>query len=440
MRLVSAGNGTARQAGGQRVRDVTPSASRLTTSLRDLGYDPPAAIADLVDNALDARARRISIRVEFAGAASRILILDDGAGMTPEILDEALRFGSRRPYGDRELGRFGLGLKTASLSLGRRLTVITRARRRGSPLLMRALDLDHIRKHDRWEVQDLRADQALRRVLEASGGYGTLIVIGNLDRLLNDTRPDSGWSQRRLDTLVRRTGAHLGMVFHRFLEGTAGRRLRVKVNGMRVQSWNPFAVGERHAIRLPENDFELETADGVAAVRVSPVVLPPRSRFSSLEEFERLSGPLKWNRQQGFYVYREHRLIQSGGWCGLRAPDEHTKLARLALDFPSQLDELFQINVAKMRVAIPAQLRKLLEEPVHEVCHRADAVYRSEATGDGPSRPAEPGVQRRGEALREVALALSFAATEVGEFATLERIMRRLQKRDARLAREMGWG
>ena len=100
--------------------------------------------------------------------------------------------------------------------------------------------------------------------------------------------------------------------------------------------------------------------------------------ISSLEvnEFERLSGPAKWNRQQGFYVYRVDRLIQSGGWCGLRAIDEHTKLARAAIDFMPELDELFRINVAKMRVSLPPEIKPLIEPHATDLCHRAQEMYR----------------------------------------------------------------
>ena len=125
-------------------------------------------------------------------------------------------------------------------------------------------------------------------------------------------------------------------------------------------------------------------------VRFSPVVLPARSLFSSPDEFDRLSGPAKWNRQQGLYIYRGDRLIQSGGWCGIRAIDEHTKLARAALDFDPNLDELFRINVAKMRAALPAEIRPLLETHVTELCHRAQEMYRRDLREGAASEPAAP--------------------------------------------------
>src|SRR5690349_16193592 len=96
--------------------DVSPSAARLTGSLRDIGYEFTTAVADIVDNSVAAAATRVEILIEHNGADSTVFIADDGAGMSPQILLEALRFGTRRSYGQGELGRYGLGLKTASLS------------------------------------------------------------------------------------------------------------------------------------------------------------------------------------------------------------------------------------------------------------------------------------------------------------------------------------
>lgn len=423
------------------VRDVTPSASRLTTSLRDIGYDPHTAIADLVDNAIDAGATRINVRVEFAGAASRIIVSDNGSGMTRAELDEALRFGSRRPYASADLGRFGLGLKTASLALGRRLTVLTRSERNGSATCTRTLCLDHIDRFDRWEVLARVATRNEQKELDAIGrAHGTTIVIESLDRLLNESHPESGWTRRRLSTVSERTKAHLGMVFHRFIDGSVG-RVQMRVNDSVVQPWNPFAPGEACTIALAVQEIHLETRDGNGLVRFSPYVLPPRNLFSSQEAFETLSGPRKWNRQQGLYIYRANRMIQSGGWCGLRAADEHTKLARAALDFPTGLDELFGVNVAKMRASLPPQLRQLLEQPILGLSQRADAAYRSTRTGTPPSQPqsrngAEPGAR---SSLRTASLCISVAAHQVGEFEALTRIMKQVAKTEPALAREMGW-
>ena len=151
-----------------------------------------------------------------------------------------------------------------------------------------------------------------------------------------------------------KTAEHLGIVFHRYLEGAEGRDLVMTVNGEKVQPWNPFAPGEPARAELALQRFEVVVGDVAGTVTLQRYILPARDQFSSAGQFERMSGPLNWNRQQGLYIYRADRLVQWGGWNGIRGIDEHTKLARAALDFDTDLDSVFNINVAKMRVTHPS--------------------------------------------------------------------------------------
>lgn len=407
---------------GYRDALVTPSAARLTESLRDIGYDFPAAVADIVDNSIAAGAQTVEVDIEPDGAASRVSIADDGDGMSANGLLEALRFGSRRDYRQGDLGRYGLGLKTASLSQCRSLTVVTRNSRSVNPIARR-LDLDLIAELDDWLItappQRQIPDSALLRLAE---GTGTVIVWEQLDRILQ-SRPDSGWTRRRLESLVPRTAEHLSMVFHRQLERPADEGgLVILVNGTKLEPWNPFAPAEPGRELLPEQRFEISVGDVTGAVRLSRVVLPAKDRFSRPGEWDRLSGPRRWNRQQGLYVYRADRLVQWGGWAGLRGIDEHLKLARAALDFDTDLDPAFNINVAKMRVTIPIQLRQMLERPVHELCLAAESAYRG-AGGRGRPIPGPPGPDRRDQDSGTAGLALRAAAMRAGEYPAFQRIV-----------------
>jgi hypothetical protein len=294
---------TTATAPGPASRVITPSAARLTESLRDIGYDFPAAVADLVDNSIMAGASRVDVLVEFAGEDSHVSVCDDGDGMPPSGLAEALRYGSRRAYGHQDLGRYGLGLKTASLSQCRSLTVATRGRGAGSTIAAGTLDLDFIAEHDAWTMAEPPATALAAARARLSAGPGTIVTWRKLDRVLPEARPDSGHARRRLESLAERTAGHLGVVFHRFLEGAAGRQLVITVNGQPVPAWNPFAPGEAARRELPALRFEVNAGDASGAVSLRRFVLPPRDEFSSPGEFERLSGPLKWNRQQGLYVY-----------------------------------------------------------------------------------------------------------------------------------------
>jgi hypothetical protein len=155
-------------------------------------------------------------------------------------------------------------------------------------------------------------------------------------------------------------------------------------------------------------------------VRWRPFVLPARNAFSNPEAFERAGGPRRWNRQQGIYVYRADRLVQTGGWSGIRGIDEHTKLGRAALEFGTGLDSAFGINVAKMRIAIPSDIRPILKQEVTDLVKAANNAYRTAATRDRPTA--------RGSDAREIGEVLRVAAQATGSNEELELLMKRLSQ------------
>ena len=182
--------------GGRRHVTIAPSAARLTGSLRDIGYDFPSAIADLVDNSIAAGAGHVEVDIDFDGSNSRVTIADDGSGMTANSLNEALRFGSRRVYSKGDLGRYGLGLKTASLSQCRCVTVASRwpTANRTS---VRQLNLDVIEEWDEWLVIDPGKSPSVRHARSLlDRGFNTVVVWDLLDRVLPENRPDGGWARR----------------------------------------------------------------------------------------------------------------------------------------------------------------------------------------------------------------------------------------------------
>jgi hypothetical protein len=426
---------------------ITPSAARLTESLRDIGYDFPAAVADIVDNSVMAGAAHIDVSVEFAGEESYVVISDDGEGMSSNGLIEALRYGSRRAYGQSDLGRYGLGLKTASLSQCRSVTVLTSLRSSQGSVNVRMLDLDLIAEWDEWLVVEPQMDPVIERSAQRLASEpGTVVIWRKLDRVLPEKRPDGGWARRRLDAMAAKTAEHLALVFHRYLEGMGDRELMVTVNGKKVKPWNPFAPSEATTTELPRQRFELSVGEFSGAVALSRFVLPARDEFSSHEEFERYSGPLNWNRQQGIYVYRADRLVQWGGWNGIRGIDEHTKLARAALEFDTDLDSVFNINVAKMRVTLPPQIRQMVERPINELCAYADDRYRKASRrtdGEGVKpRPEQPGDSPSHESVAplrsDAGLALRAAAMQAGEYESFRRIVAILRERAPDLAASLG--
>lgn len=412
---------------------IAPSAARLTSSLRDIGYDFSTALADVVDNSIAAGAANVAVRVVFEGAASRVVVVDDGHGMDEAQLEEALRFGSRREYSSSDLGKFGLGLKTASLSQGRRLTVLSRPQ--GGPVHGLTLDLDHVERTDRWEVIVRSPDDLPAELIEMlPSGSGTMVLWENLDRVLSYANPDGEWARRRLQGLAESAHDYLAMVFHRFLGSprqpgpvkvTVNRTVTEPLESDVLQPWDPYVTAE--AVReMPVAEYGLQGPSGAGTVTVAPFVLPPKEGFSSLAAFEAAAGPLKWNRQQGLYIYRSGRLIQAGGWSGLRTLDEHLKLARIAIDFDPVLDPLFQVNVAKMRVALPSELRNQMQSQIAAACHEADRVYREASLARNQEEPdGDRPAPTSSSSADELLISLGSAALSLGgdEFDRLQRIL-----------------
>ena len=360
-----------------RERLIIPSARRLMHSLRNLGYDLPAAVADLVDNSLDAGATAVNIDLDAEWRGSYLRVVDNGTGMTEGRLEEAMRYGSARHYGAEDLGHFGLGLKTASLSQCRRLTVASRTTEVGR-IRIRRWDLDRIDESDAWVLERPRILDCRPQLADPlRDRIGTVVLWEKLDRVLGMRRPDGEAAQRKLRIVENDLRLHLGMIFHRFLAGESGRpRLELTLNGIAVEAWDPFCRDEPMTEALPVQRVGVDGGDRVV---VRPFILPSQHHFSSQEAHAEASGPNRWNRQQGFYIYRRDRLIQSGGWCRLRTMDEHSKLARVAVDLPSSAEESFRINVAKMMVGLPESLRPELRVIATGIVSRAQDAYRRPA-------------------------------------------------------------
>jgi hypothetical protein len=378
--------------------DVLPSANRLIGSLRDIGYDLPVAMAELVDNSIAAGAKTIQIDTEFAGASSWIRLADDGLGMSEKTLLEAMRFGTRRVYTVNELGKFGLGLKAASLSQCRHLTVATRTSI-GGPTRVARWDLDHIEATDRWEVIRLRSRDCQLATVPLRNGRGTVVLWERLDRILRFKSHDGQRASNELNRLANEVEQHLAMVFHRFLGRETRRRLplTIAINGRSIDSWDPFARQETDTQVLHEQKLALVNGQ-TARIAVRPYVLPSEAGFSTPMAHRVAAGPRRWNRQQGFYFYRNDRMIQGGGWNRLRTSDEHTKLARISVDFLSSEDQLFELNVSKTQVRVPQGLRAELATIASSVARVAQDVYRGNSDGSQTS----DSISARLDAVREL--------------------------------------
>lgn len=350
---------------------VQPNPGALIESLRAFGYTPESAVADLVDNSITAKAKLVEIEFVWDGARSRIVITDDGRGMAKDDLVNAMRAGSASPSQSRDaadLGRFGLGLKTASFSQCRLLTVMSKTKK--SPATCRRWDLDEVVRSGEWRLLHGPSPWAEGLVSDlVAMPSGTKVVWEVMDRLAGETDADDSWAQKHFYDIADRVANHLSMTFHRFLNG---RKLAIRVNGHPVSQWDPFLEGNpaRQVIGL-----ERLTYSG-GEVEVRPFVLPHRSKLDG-SDFELAGGSRGWNDLQGFYVYRNQRLLVAGDWLGLKfTKEEHYKLARIRIDIPNNTDEEWQIDVRKSVAVPPPEIRDQLKRIAKVTRERAVEVYR----------------------------------------------------------------
>ncbi len=343
--------------------------------MRAVGYDADTAVADILDNSVTAGARRIQIRFD-PGSPKAVAILDDGCGMNAEELETAMRHGSQSPNEVREatdLGRFGLGLKTASMSQCRRLTVVTR---RPESTLAMVWDLDDVARLGDWLIGVLD-DEEIKQVpfaeLLLSQDSGTLVVWEKLDRLAAEDPGDGSILSDRM----KRVGEHLSLVFHRYLSDRPP--LVIEINNHRIEALDPFLEDEG-ADKGPEESIFVTGQ----RVLLCAFTLPHISRLNRAQ-IAKAGGEQGLRRQQGFYVYRSRRLIIWGTWFRLFRQEELTKLTRVRVDVPNALDNLWSLDIKKSAASPPAAIKDRLRGLVPTMVKpsRAANAYRGRPVGNG---------------------------------------------------------
>lgn len=345
-----------------------PDASALMTSARSFGnYDLSSALADLLDNSIKARATQVDIHCVRRDGEAEVRILDDGYGMSASELGRAMRPASTNPSAERapdDLGRFGWGMKSASLSQCRRLTVVSR---HNGELCGAVWDLDDIAD---WKMGILEADEisalADARLAERDG---TEIIWSRCDRLSEHGAVEG----RGFNDMVAHAKSRLATVFHRYLAGEEGlRKLVIRFNGDVLKPSDPFLRHHEATQRLPRETLQL----GGQPIDVQAFVLPHYSRLASADH-ERLGGEEGFVRNQGFYVYRQHRLIMHGTWFRLVRHGELSQLVRIAVNIPNSLDEMWKITLDKADAQLPSGLRARLKDIVDGLRGKSGKVFQS---------------------------------------------------------------
>lgn len=343
-----------------------PEPSAMIETLRSIGYSLPSAVADIIDNSISAEAGNIWITRDWSGGKSVITIKDDGRGMTGEEIKKALRPGSQNPNeirSLRDLGRFGLGLKTASFSQCLRVTVLSK--KKGESADYWSWDLEYVAQFHSWKLIKWIPD-GFENSLDGLES-GTIIIWSALDRILRlDTPSTDVKAHEKFSHDLDRVHQHIAMTFHRFIED---RDIKIWWCGKEVQPWNPFCIDEKKTQPQPEDSI-------AGGITIKGFILPHPKNFSSEQACKVAEGMNGWTSHQGFYVYRGKRLILAGSWLGLFKKEEPYKLVRIMIDLPNTQDSLWKIDIKKSQAYPPAGCREQLMAYAKDLRGKGWEVYR----------------------------------------------------------------
>ena len=357
----------------RRTHEKTPHAKMLLVALRSVGYTNETAIADILDNSISGAATEIELYFDWDNR--RIIIADNGFGMDYQELMDAMEIGSADPNEMRpseDLGRFGLGMKTASFSMAKKLLVISK---KNSTISNAEWNLNTVASEDKWEISEYDESEILM-ILESIDTYiqynnwkqGTLIIISELDRLIDETKIEK--SKKNFYKMIRNIKSHIAITFHRFMEEDA---LKISVNGNKLEAWNPFWIKSPATMELARE----ELFDGKNEVVVEPYILPHKSKYNSEEEFKEAAGVKDWRGHQGFYVYRNRRLLVYGTWFGKFKKEPAYNLARIKLDMSADSDFEWDIDIKKSKATLPVAIEEQITQIAYLAIEKSVAVYNS---------------------------------------------------------------
>lgn len=357
----------------RRTHEKTPHAKMLLVALRSVGYTNETAIADILDNSISGAATEIELYFDWDNR--RIIIADNGFGMDYQELMDAMEIGSADPNEMRpseDLGRFGLGMKTASFSMAKKLLVISK---KNSTISNAEWNLNTVASEDKWEISEYDESE-ISMILESIDTYtqynnwkqGTLIIISELDRLIDETNIEK--SKKNFYKMIRNIKSHIAITFHRFMEEDA---LKISVNGNKLEAWNPFWIKSPATMELARE----ELFDGKNEVVVEPYILPHKSKYNSEEEFKEAAGVKDWRGHQGFYVYRNRRLLVYGTWFGKFKKEPAYNLARIKLDMSADSDFEWDIDIKKSKATLPVAIEEQITQIAYLAIEKSVAVCNS---------------------------------------------------------------
>ena len=363
--------------------EIPPDPERVVNGLRDTGYNFNTAIADIIDNSIAAEATKVDININLDPRNNlTVFIADNGYGMDMDGLINAIRYGSRKRTDPGSLGKFGLGLKTGSTAFCRCLSVISKSKVEDD-LCKVQWDLDYIAQSNLWKARRFSVSSEEQEMLEATtgDGTGTLVVWEKIDRLLK-LYINRGSAQTALNKVITRLIFHISMVYQRFLDSADNRERNVEINlnGRIIRAWDPFSLNEPATEMLVEDTVEVDMSDGTqSSFLIRAYMLPRRDDFSTVQA--RDSAKIS-NDTQGFYVYRENRLIHYWDWLDMFSKEPHFSLLRVEFSFDHTLDEAFNVDIKKSRILLNEDIFNYVKDNIMPAPRRAaEERYRRGTAG-----------------------------------------------------------
>ncbi len=336
--------------------------------MRNLGYDLPSALADIIDNSITAKAKKIHIDYGWENGVPYVLILDDGSGMPEDKLFEAMTPGQGM-LEERELddlGRFGLGLKTASWSQCKRMTAYTS---HGGSIHHLTWDLDRVRKVDKWELLGELEQYEVDILTDKLNSHenGTAILWTNLDRILPANGDEETKKRHLYSIMVDLVTPHLSMIFHRYLEH---KKIEISVGRGVCSPWDPFMSAHHATEEVSSEGFEDDK------ITITPYLLPHSSKLTTTKEKDEAEGVRGWDANQGFFVYRKDRMIISGGYFNLDLKSNPSyRLCRIKVDLTNEFDLAWKVDVRKKDVIPPPGYREVLKRIARSTMKRSSNRY-----------------------------------------------------------------
>lgn len=345
-------------------KKIDPRADMLMGSMRSMGYSFESAVADIIDNSITAKCSTVKIMFPNTPLDDLAVgILDDGIGMSKDVLVDAMRYGSIASEDKRDeydLGRFGLGLKSASLSQCKILTVISY---HDGNMVAYSWDYNYILQKKDWIAKELHIEEILRLPYIEElriQGKGTLVLWQDFDIL---HKSSEGLVFDALNDMKMRLDDALTLIFHRFLSANKN-KLSIYINNHKVRPQDPFLESHPKTTTKKERSIAIQDTTGIERhIRIKPFVLPYITDLSDKDR-KLIGGIENLRLRQGFYIYRNNRLIIWGTWFGMKPRAELTKNARIRVDIPNSLDDIWSIDVKKQSASIPKRIQQQLKNTV----------------------------------------------------------------------------